>query len=69
MDHGSVILSGVNSERIKKAIEVSLNHFKKYKDSFVDIDNYKNPHLSKQVTRVILSYIDVVNRDVWKKKI
>ena len=29
MDHGSVILSGVNSERIKKAIEVSLNHFKK----------------------------------------
>mgnify|MGYP001407271224 FL=1 len=69
MDHGSVILSGVNSDRIKEAIEVSLNHSKEYKNSFVDIDNYKNPHLSKQVARVILSYIDVVNRDVWKKKI
>ncbi len=69
MDHGSVILSGISSDRIKEAIKLSLYHFKKYKSSFVDIDNYKNPYLSKQVTRVILSNIDVINRDVWKKKI
>ena len=31
------------------------------------IDDYKNMYVSKQVTRTIISYIDTINRDVWKK--
>ena len=68
MDHGSVILSGLNSERIEESINMSINHFQNYDNSFVDIPDYQNPHLSKQVVRIILSNIDVVNRDVWKKQ-
>tara|TARA_Y100000816_G_scaffold279703_1_gene252278 strand:+ start:2733 stop:3860 length:1128 start_codon:yes stop_codon:yes gene_type:complete len=69
MDHGSVILSGVSPNRVKEAVDLSVRHCKKYNNSFADIENYKNPHLSRQVTRIILSYIDVINRDVWKKQI
>ena len=69
MDYGSVILSGLNSDRLIEAIELSIKHFKHNKDSFNDIADYKNINLSKQVIRVILSNIDVINRDVWKKRI
>ncbi len=69
MDHGSVILSGLNSERLIEAIELSVKHYKNNKDSFHDIPDYKNTNLSKQVIRIILSNIDVINRDVWKKRI
>ena len=43
--------------------------FKNDKESFYDIAEYNNLHLSKQVTRTITSYIDTINRDVWKKEI
>ena len=69
MDFGAVILSGLNSERIEESINLSISHFQNHGSSFVDIPDYQNPHLSKQVVRIILSNIDVVNRDVWKKQI
>ena len=69
MDYGSVILSGVNSKRLIESINLVVKHFENDKGSFEDIQDYKNLNLSKQVMRIILSNIDVINRDVWKKKI
>ncbi len=69
MDYGSVIMSGINSKRVKESIEITVDHFKNDKESFYDIAEYNNLHLSKQVTRTITSYIDTINRDVWKKEI
>lgn len=69
MDYGSVILSGINSKRLIESINLSVKHFENNKDSFEDIPDYKNLNLSKQAMRIILSNIDVINRDVWKKKI
>tara|TARA_B110000444_G_C18836284_1_gene596157 strand:- start:503 stop:1630 length:1128 start_codon:yes stop_codon:yes gene_type:complete len=68
MDYGSVIMSGIDSNRIEESIEITVSHFNKSKASFYDIPDYKNMHVSKQVTRTIISYIDSINRDVWKKK-
>ena len=69
MDHGSVIMAGISSNRIIEAIDLTVKHHKEDKDSFVEIEDYKNLNVSKQVVRTILSYIDSVNRDVWKKSI
>ena len=69
MDFGSVILSGINSKRLIESINLSVKHFENNKGSFEDIPDYKNLNLSKQAMRIILSNIDVINRDVWKKKI
>jgi UDP-N-acetylglucosamine 2-epimerase (non-hydrolysing) len=68
MDYGSVIMAGIDSTRIEESIDITTNHYLNYKDSFNDIPDYKNLNVSKQVTRTILSYIDSINRDVWKKK-
>ena len=69
MDYGSVIMAGINSKRIRESIKITIDHFKNNKESFYDIADYKNLHVSKQVTRTITSYIDTINRDVWKKEI
>jgi UDP-N-acetylglucosamine 2-epimerase (non-hydrolysing) len=64
-----VIMAGINSDRIRESIDMTVKHYKSNKSSFEDIKDYKNMHVSKQVVRTILSYIDVINKDVWKKKI
>ena len=69
MDYGSVIMAGIDSGRIQESIDITVKHFQNDKSSFQDIEDYKNMHVSKQVTRTIISYIDTINRDVWKKKI
>ena len=69
MDYGSVIMAGISSNRIQESIDITVKQFKSNKSSFQDIEDYKNMHVSKQVVRTILSYIDVINRDTWKKKI
>jgi UDP-N-acetylglucosamine 2-epimerase len=67
MDEGTLILSGVGRERILESIKVVTNQFdnnviKVIKD--YDVDN-----VSIKVVRIILSYIDYINRTVWKKDV
>ncbi len=69
MDCGSVVMAGISSSRITEAINLTVKHHADEKDSFVEIEDYKNLNVSKQVVRIILSYIDSINREVWKKDI
>ena len=69
MDYGSVIMTGINPKRVIESIDLTVNHFKTDPESFVEINDYKNMKVSKQVLRIIISYIDSVNRDVWKKNV
>jgi UDP-N-acetylglucosamine 2-epimerase len=67
MDEGTLILSGVGRERILESIKVVTNQFdnniiKVIKD--YDVDN-----VSIKVVRIILSYIDYINRTIWKKDV
>jgi UDP-N-acetylglucosamine 2-epimerase (non-hydrolysing) len=65
MDEGTLIMSGLKSERIIESIEVVTKQHKIISPQIIkdyDVDN-----VSIKVTRIILSYIDYVNRTVWKK--
>ena len=65
MDEGTLIMSGLKSERIIESIEVVTKQHKIISPQIIkdyDVDN-----VSIKVTRIILSYIDFVNRTVWKK--
>tara|TARA_B110000438_G_scaffold302567_1_gene360649 strand:+ start:1060 stop:2208 length:1149 start_codon:yes stop_codon:yes gene_type:complete len=65
MDEGTLIMSGLKSERIIESIEIVTKQHKIKTPQIIkdyDVDN-----VSVKVTRVILSYIDYVNRTVWKK--
>lgn len=65
MDEGTLIMSGLKSERIMESIEVVTKQHKIKTPQIIkdyDVDN-----VSIKVTRIILSYIDYINRTVWKK--
>ena len=65
MDEGTLIMSGLKSERIIESIEVVTKQHKIMSPQI--IKDYDVNNVSIKVTRIILSYIDYVNRTVWKK--
>tara|TARA_B100001173_G_scaffold298903_1_gene296941 strand:- start:32 stop:1180 length:1149 start_codon:yes stop_codon:yes gene_type:complete len=65
MDEGSLIMSGLKSERIIESIEVVTKQHKI--KTLQIIKDYDVDNVSVKVTRIILSYIDYINRTVWKK--
>jgi UDP-N-acetylglucosamine 2-epimerase (non-hydrolysing) len=67
MDEGTVILSGIERERVMEVINVAVSHHEKNPSSIKIINDYNVENVSIKVVRIILSYIDYINRTVWKK--
>ena len=65
MDEGTLIMSGLEKERVLESINVMVNQSKRFSSNI--IKDYDVENVSFKVTRIILSYIDYVNRTVWKK--
>ena len=65
MDQGVLIMSGLEKERVLECIEVTLET--KFTQPIVQ--DYNQENVSNKVLKIILSYIDYVNREIWKKKI
>lgn len=67
MDVGTLIMSGLKSERVIEAIEIVTSQRAENPRPVLSVADYENPHVSKQVVRVVASYIDYINRVVWSK--
>lgn len=67
MDVGTLIMSGLKKERVLDAIKVTVkNHDVGHRTSHPVVD-YENQFVSTQVLKVVLSYVDYINRIVWSK--
>jgi UDP-N-acetylglucosamine 2-epimerase len=68
MDVGTLIMSGLKKDRVLNAISIIIKQHKKDSRvvSFV-VDYESSACVSKQILRVVMSYIDYVNRTVWYK--
>lgn len=67
MDKGTLIMSGLKKERVLEAVKVVISQHSKEKRSFPIIPDYKGGAVSKQIVRIVLSYVDYINRTVWSK--
>ena len=67
MDVGTVVMSGLNPERVVDSINMVVSQFERYKP--LDIEDYSSDRVSDQVVKIIQSYTDYINRVVWRKKI
>ena len=68
MDEATVIMSGLNKERVIEAIEVVTRKHNKNRIMKI-VRDYDVNNVSKKVLRIILSYTDYINRTVWHKNI
>lgn len=69
MDETTVIMSGLNKNRVLEAVQVVTTHNKTKDRAIKPVKDYEADNVSKKILRIILSYTDYVNRTVWHKDI
>ena len=67
MDVGTLIMSGLKKERVLDAVRVIIAQHVKTKRVMKRVEDYEGGPVSKQILRVVMSYVDYVNRTVWSK--
>lgn len=67
MEEASVMMVGMNSERIMQALAALEVQKRNPGRDFRQVSDYSMPNVSAKVVRIILSYVDYVNRVVWSK--
>ena len=67
MDAGTLIMSGLKKNRVLDAVDTVTRQYRDGQPTVLPVADYDNPNVSKQIVRVVLSYVDYVNRTVWSK--
>ena len=66
MDNGTLIMSGLKKDKVIDAINVIIKQNKENPLSISKVNDYEcNSSVSRQILRVVLSYIGYINRTVW----
>lgn len=67
MDAGTLIMSGLTSERVLDAVRVIVGQHDRERRATQPVPDYEGGAVSKKVLRTVLSYTGYVNRTVWGK--
>jgi UDP-N-acetylglucosamine 2-epimerase (non-hydrolysing) len=67
MDEGTLIMCGLKPERVIESINIVTAQHDKGSRQFKIVKDYDTGNVSKKVVRIIMSYTDYINRNVWKK--
>ena len=67
MDEGVLIMSGLKAERVLDAVRIVVKQHNSAERPFRIVPDYIGGLVSAKVLRVVLSYVDFVNRVVWSK--
>lgn len=66
MDDGILVMCGLKKNDVLFAIEKTIN--KKMFKFCKSVDDYKAPDVSQKIFKIVMSYINYINRTVWYKK-
>jgi UDP-N-acetylglucosamine 2-epimerase (non-hydrolysing) len=68
MDVGTLIMTGLKKERVLEALEITISQYVKDTRITSPVSDYESSiSVSKQILRVVVSYVDYINRTVWSK--
>lgn len=68
MDSGTTIMSGLSKKRVLDAIRIILDGSSGVENLISPVSDYEtNKLVSKQILRVVVSYIGYINRTIWSK--
>ena len=68
MEEAAVIMTGLNSDRVIQGIEALKNQKIGEKRNLNLVKDYSINNISLKVERIIISYLDYINRVVWQKE-
>ena len=67
MEEASVMMVGMNHDRIMQALNIIEKQERNIKRNLRLVNDYSMPNVSIKVLRIIISYTDYINQNVWKK--
>ena len=67
MDVGTLIMCGLEKNRVLDAVNVIVAQHNRAKATMHSVQDYEAGPVSKQALRVVMSYVDYINRTVWSK--
>jgi UDP-N-acetylglucosamine 2-epimerase (non-hydrolysing) len=67
MDAGILVMSGLKYDRVLDSVRVITTQFSESTKPILAVSDYINYHVSQQVVRIVLSYVDYINRVIWSK--
>ena len=67
MDEGTLIMAGLLREDILDAIKIVTEQLTENRNVAHLVTDYNVDNVSKKVLRIIVSYVDYINRTVWKE--
>ena len=67
MEEASVMMTGLGTERIMQCLSILDQQAAQGDRLFRQVSDYCMPNVSEKVVRIILSYTDYANRNVWRK--
>ena len=66
MEEGAVMMVGMDWDRIREALRILESQPRGQDHALRIVSDYEVPNVSEKVARIILSYVDYVNRVVWR---
>ena len=67
MEEAEVMFTDLNEERILRAVTIMENESNTKRDK-ISVMDYRATNVSKKIEKIILSYTDYANQNVWKKE-
>ncbi|MDB4419811.1 UDP-N-acetylglucosamine 2-epimerase (non-hydrolyzing) [Akkermansiaceae bacterium] len=67
MEEASVIMAGLNPERIMQGLAALNVQERRPKRNFREVYDYSMPNVSEKMVRIIISYTDYIKRVVWSE--
>ena len=67
MEEVPVMMVGLDLERVLQTLSILTSQSRGNHRSLSLVSDYSMPNVSDKVVRIIHSYVDYVNRVVWKK--
>ncbi len=67
MDVGTLLMSGLKKQRVLESINIAMKYHDSEKRIFPNIADYENVNASKHISKIVLSYVDFINRTIWHR--
>jgi len=69
MDEGVLVMSGLKPDHVLRSIEVVTTQAQYSDRPFRLVGDYDVDNFSLKVSRIVLSYVDYINRTTWRKSL
>lgn len=67
MDVGTLVMTLIEKDKILQAVKIVTQSYSKKDRIFPIVEDYTGGAVSKKILRIVVSYIDYINRVVWSK--